>query len=137
AAGLVEMVDIYPTLADLCGLNSPEYLDGVSLRPMLADPSKSVKPAAFTQVTRGANIHGLTVRTARYRYTAWNYGEQGRMLYDHETDPFETKNLADDPKFANVVAELHELVLMNWPKDKWPEATARPAGGAAKTKKKQ
>jgi arylsulfatase A-like enzyme len=136
AGGPVEMVDIYPTVADLCGLKSPEYLDGVSLRPMLDDPSKSVKPAAFTQVTRGANIHGLTVRTARYRYTAWNYGEQGRMLYDHETDSLETKNLAEDPKFANVVAELHELVLKNWPKDKWPETPARQGGGGAAKKKR-
>jgi arylsulfatase A-like enzyme len=138
AAGPVEMVDIYPTLADLCGLKSPEYLDGVSLRPMLDDPTKSVKPAAFTQVTRGANIHGLTVRTSKWRYTAWNYGDQGRQLYDHDADPLETKNLAEDPKFAAVVGEMHALVLKNWPKDKWPETPARAAGGGAgKVKKKQ
>ncbi|NWG14629.1 MAG: sulfatase [Acidobacteria bacterium] len=104
---LAEMVDLYPTLADLCGLPYPEYLDGKSLKPVLEDPSRSVKDAAFTQVRR-AGFHGFTVRTARWRYTLWDDGRQGQQLYDMQDDPAETKNLATDPRFAGTVSELKQ-----------------------------
>jgi choline-sulfatase len=107
AAGLAELVDLYPTLADLCGLEAPEYLDGASLRPALDDPSQSVKEAAFTQVRRG-NFSGYSIRTAKWRYTLWDDGEKGEQLYDMESDPGETQNLAADPTKAETVADLRE-----------------------------
>lgn len=113
-AGPVELVDIYPTLADLCGLPAPAYLDGASLRPALDDPSKSIKPAAFTQIRRGKS-DGYSIRTARWRYTQWDEGRQGEQLYDMQADPGETTNLAADPRHAETVAQL-KAELQNYAK---------------------
>lgn len=97
----VELVDVYPTLAELAGLQAPDYLDGVSLRPMLDSPERSVKEAAFSQVR-----DGYAVRTARWRYIEWAEGAKGAQLYDMEQDPRETTNLAQDARYADRVAEM-------------------------------
>jgi uncharacterized sulfatase len=109
---LAELVDIYPTLADLCGLTPPADLPGRSLRPQLDDPDAPGKPAAFTQLTRGGKSGrvGRSVRTDRYRYVEWDGGRAGRQLYDMQADPAELHNLADDPKMAATVAELSALL---------------------------
>src|SRR5688572_11484903 len=62
APGVVELVDLYPTLAGLCGLKVPEYVDGADLTPVLTDPAVRVKPAAYTQVDR-SGFQGRSVRT--------------------------------------------------------------------------
>jgi iduronate 2-sulfatase len=103
--GPVELVDLYPTLAELAGLPAPEYLDGVSLRPMLDNPDRSVKEAAFTQVR-----DGYAVRTARWRYIEWAEGAKGAQLYDMERDPAEISNLAQDARHADTVAEMKALL---------------------------
>jgi arylsulfatase A-like enzyme len=102
---LAELVDLYPTLAELCGLQCPDYVDGKSQVPVLQDPTKSVREAAFTQVKRG-NFQGYSIRTDRWRYTAWDDGAQGEQLFDMATDPGEMTNLAADPQHAQVVAKL-------------------------------
>ncbi len=89
--GLVEFVDLYPTIADLCGVNTPAGLAGQSLRPLLDDPTRAGKSAAFTIVTRGQKQRGDSIRTDRWRYTEWSDG--ARELYDHTRDPEETKNV--------------------------------------------
>jgi uncharacterized sulfatase len=89
---LVEFVDLYPTIADFCGLKMPHTAAGASLRPILADPAASVKDASFTLVTRGPKLHGQSVRTARWRFTLWSDGRT--ELYDHATDPEELHNVA-------------------------------------------
>jgi arylsulfatase A-like enzyme len=109
AASLAELVDLYPTLSDLCGLATPEYLDGTSLRPALDDPAKMVKAAAFTQLKRG-QFHGYSVRTERWRYTLWDNGKRGEQLFDMQADPKESANLAAHPDYANVAAELRDRV---------------------------
>ncbi len=96
---LVELIDIYPTLVDLCGLPKAEGLEGYSLRPLLDDPDASWRPAAYTQVLRG-DVTGRSVRTARWRYTEWDEGRQGTELYDHDTDPAEHVNLAGDAEWV-------------------------------------
>ncbi|HQU43544.1 MAG TPA: sulfatase-like hydrolase/transferase [Pirellulales bacterium] len=113
-AGPVELVDIYPTLADLCGLPAPDYLDGTSLRPVLDGPSKSVKEAAFTQVRRG-DFDGYSIRTSRWRYTLWDDGHKGEQLYDMQSDPGEMTNLAAGPGHAQTVARL-KAQLQNYAK---------------------
>jgi uncharacterized sulfatase len=117
AAGPVELVDLYPTLAELAGLSAPDHLEGKSLRPMLDDPTVRVKTGAITQVERrrGAGsqknpIMGYSIRTERWRYTEWAGGEEGVELYDHETDPEEFTNLAKDAKHADTVAEIKKLL---------------------------
>src|SRR5688572_14258467 len=101
ARGLAELVDLYPTLAELAGLQPQRTLDGVSLVPMLRDAAATVKDAAFTQVQ-----NGLSVRTDRWRYTEWDEGKDGAVLYDVDRDPRETTNLADDPAHAATVTTL-------------------------------
>ncbi len=117
----VELVDLYPTLAALCSLPAPAYLGGVSLRPLLENPQAPWSRPAFTQVQRGA-FPGHSVRTQRWRYTQWDRGEKGAELYDHDADPHERKNLAADPRHADIVAQLRGLLQGNW-----PEGNAAPA----------
>ena len=101
ARGLAELVDLYPTLAELAGIKPTGPLDGVSLAPMLDKPSASVKDAAFTQTQ-----NGYAVRTDRWRYIEWNAGQDGVQLYDMERDSGETTNLAQDARHAETVADL-------------------------------
>ncbi len=109
ASGLVEFVDLLPTVADFCGLNPPTGLAGQSLRPLLEDPSKPGKPAVFTIVTRGQDKRGDSIRTDRWRYTKWSDGS--RELYDHSTDPEETGNLVADPQQKTIIRELSEKLM--------------------------
>lgn len=109
----VELVDLYPTLADLCGLTPPHQLAGRSLKPLLDDPKAAWDKPAFTQVWRGG-FAGHSVRTERWRYTEWDDGNMGAQLYDYQTDPNEQNNLASDPKHARTVAELKNKLQENW-----------------------
>ncbi len=110
----VELVDVYPTLADLCGLEPPKGLEGKSLRPLLDDPSAVWKEGAITVVHRGGagdkGFLGRSIRTERYRYTEWDDGKKGVQLYDHDNDPHEYVNLAKDEKHAEVVKKLAKLL---------------------------
>ena len=107
---LAELVDLYPTLTDLCGLTAPQYLGGASQRPVLDDPARSVKDAAYTQIRRGPNAEGYSIRTDRWRYTLWNDGRDGEQLYDMQSDATETTNLAGDVAQAEITAGLKQLV---------------------------
>jgi len=120
---LVELVDLYPTLADLCGLPAPSTLEGTSFLPLLDNPSRPWKKAAFTMQGRGKEraeaakdieFLGKSVRTERWRYTEWDEARQGAELYDHRNDPEERVNLAEDPKHAAVRAELRDLLRRGW-----------------------
>lgn len=106
---LVEFVDVYPTLADLCGLRAPQGLTGKSLRPLLDKPNAAHKKAAYTQIAF-EDITGRSVRTDRYRYTRWTGKGDGEELYDHAKDPGEFRNLAQDPAMAKVLAEHRALL---------------------------
>ncbi|MEX0717828.1 MAG: sulfatase [Planctomycetaceae bacterium] len=103
---LVEMIDIFPTFVDLCGLRPPEGLEGTSFAPLLDDPERAWKPAAYSWTN--AYQKGRGVRTERYRYAEWNDGRDA-MLFDHEDDPREHVNLARDPAHAATVAEMRRL----------------------------
>ena len=101
-----EMLDFYPTLAELCGLTAPAYLSGVSLAPVLKDPTAEPRQSALTQYSTGYGI-----RTPRHRYTEWGEeGSDGAELYDHQTDPQEMVNLADRPEQAATVQQLSKLL---------------------------
>jgi arylsulfatase A-like enzyme len=114
---LVELLDLYPTLCDLAGVPAPAGLEGRSLRPILANPRAAVHEAAFTQARRGAKAEfwGRSVRTARWRCTEWNEGRDGVELYDHDADPREFTNLAQDPRQAVVLRELRALLAARVP----------------------
>ncbi|WP_435005621.1 sulfatase [Tundrisphaera lichenicola] len=116
AGSPVSQVDLFPTLAELCGVPAPSNLQGQSLVPMLKDPSVVGRGWAITQVTRGAAARnsgtkggrflGYSLRTPRWRYTEWDEGKEGRELYDHDADPREITNLATDPSHAKTVEAL-------------------------------
>jgi iduronate 2-sulfatase len=107
-ASLVEFIDLYPTIAELCGLPAPSHVEGNSLVPLLNDSAAEVRDAAITYVDRGGKGHGKSIRTDRWRYTHWSDG--AAELYDHRSDPEEWHNLAADPKLAAIVGELkHRL----------------------------
>jgi uncharacterized sulfatase len=126
----VELLDLYPTLADLCGLPAPAGLQGRSLRPLLDDPTTPWDKPAFTQVWRGS-FSGHSVRTERFRYIEWDNGRAGAQLYDYETDPEERRNLIADPAHAATVTALRRLVRANWANEYRPPSAKAPARKAA------
>jgi arylsulfatase A-like enzyme len=96
----VNLLDLYPTLAELCGLPKKDGLDAVSLVPLLKDPKAAWDRPAIT--THGRNNHA--VRTEKWRYI--RYADGSEELYDHAADPLEWKNLAKDPATEKVRKEL-------------------------------
>lgn len=106
--GLVEQVDIYPTLAGLAGIPVPKDVQGMSLQPLLANPLAKGKPLVFsTMVSTHTKLMGHALTDGRYRYIEWDDGKGGRQLYDHDTDPHEVKNIVDNPEQAARVAQFH------------------------------
>ena len=120
----VSLVDLFPTLAELCGVKTPSNVQGQSLVPLLKDPAAAGRGWALTQVMRGGGAQrasvttnvgsdgtrffGYSLRTPRWRYTEWDEGRKGRELYDHDTDPRELTNLASKPESAKTVEELSQ-----------------------------
>jgi arylsulfatase A-like enzyme len=128
-AAPVGLIDLYPTLTELCRVPAPGNLQGQSLTAMLDDPNELGRGWALSQVRRGrggAGIkHGYTLRTPRWRYTEWDASRAGRELYDHENDPAELTNLADDAAHANTIAELSKT-LAGAVAGSFPESGVRP-----------
>ena len=109
-SALTEFVDIYPTLSQLAGIPQAPGMEGTSFAPLLDDPQRAWKKAAYTIVSRGQNRFGLSVRTDRYRYTEWNNAKDGVELYDHEIDVNEWTNLAGNAKAATQQRDLAKLL---------------------------
>ena len=108
---IVESLDIYPTLVELCGLPKQNETEGTSLVPLLHQPSaRWDKPAFSVWSEDGKTLHGTVVRTEQWRYAEFGKdGVNGAMLFDPHADPLEMKNLAADEKHKSVVAELSAL----------------------------
>lgn len=104
---VVEYLDMFPTLVDLCGLPKASWNEGASLSPLLADPAAPSDRHAHTVQVRNWFI-GRSIRNERFRYTEWDEGRRGAALYDHATDPHEMRNLADDPAHVGTVASLRD-----------------------------
>jgi iduronate 2-sulfatase len=117
SAAIVEFVDIYPTLCDLAGIPRPPHLEGESLVPLLDEPARPTSKPAFHVYPRKAKdfgpLLGHAVRSDRWRYVEWRQADESvaaRELYDLCDDPDETVNVADEPAWADVVAE-HATLL--------------------------
>ena len=116
---LVELVDIYPTLCDLCQIPIPLEVEGQSMVPLIDEPTHPWKTAAFTQLRRrignSSYIDGHSIRTTQYRYTEWGKnGERGIELYDYYSDPDETVNIADYPENEKLVSQFREQLNAGW-----------------------
>ncbi|MCP4848571.1 MAG: sulfatase [Verrucomicrobiaceae bacterium] len=105
---ITELIDLYPTLAQLTGLTPPVNLHGQSLLPLLRDPKsdKWKKQMAFTISRSG----GESIRTPKWRFTHWGYGSKGAELYDLQNDPGEFTNLAKNRRYAEQAANLKALL---------------------------
>ena len=120
---IVEFVDIYPTLVEFAGLPLPSHLEGISFKPVVENPTRPWKTAAFSQYPRNAGrsgagaLMGYSMRTERYRFTVWVGRDDHTKidaieLYDHQLDPQENFNVAKVP--AN--GELVEQLMAQWRK---------------------
>ena len=114
---LAEFIDIYPTLADLCGLPKPKDVEGVSLKPVLDDAAAKVRPVAISQYPRsdaGKSLMGYSLRDDRWRLTLWRDRATNAIhateLYDEVGDPHETVNVAAKPEHAEVIARLTKFL---------------------------
>jgi len=101
---VVGLIDLYPTLARICGATVPHIIDGIDLGPLLADPSLRWHRPVLT--TQGESNHAI--RTQRWRYI--RYGDGGEELYDHSQDPGEHKNLVGTPGAELVLDQLRPLI---------------------------
>ena len=104
---LVELADLYPTLAELCGLPVPDTLEGTSLVPVLRDPQLPGKRAAFTVAKQG-NLMGRSVRTPDWRYT--EYTDGSAELYDCRTSRSPSVSLIGNDEYRDIVTE-HKALL--------------------------
>jgi arylsulfatase A-like enzyme len=110
---IVQSLDIYPTLAELCGLAPPAGLEGHSLVPLLAKPDAAWDHPAFSVIGNANGATGYAVRTSRYRYAEFGGPLENTMLFDHSQDPHELTNLADKTELAAVKAELSGQIKKN------------------------
>ena len=115
---LVEFVDVYPTLAEAAGLPLPAHLEGTSFKPLLENPDRPWKVAAFSQYPR-KKLMGYSMRTDQYRFTVWvDRTDHTKIdaieLYDHKADPQENRNIAKLPANKALVSRLMEQWQKGW-----------------------
>ncbi len=106
--GLVETIDLFPTLAMLCDLAAPAYLQGQSYAELIQKPDGSGKPSAYTVVSRGTQL-GRSIRTKRWRYAEWGEANAAE-LYDLEKDPREYSNLAKSLEHGALVKRMKDTL---------------------------
>jgi iduronate 2-sulfatase len=106
---IVQLLDMYPTLAELCGLPIPNGNEGHSLVSLIKKPTAKWSFPAYS-VTDYRGKLGKSVRTERWHYVEWEEGKSGSMLFEHPKDQHELKNLVNDPKYAKTVEEMKKLL---------------------------
>lgn len=124
--GLVELVDLYPTLANLAGLPIPNDLDGTTMVPLMKDTKRAWKRAVFSQFPRPwmykdqPEVMGYSVRTKDFRYTEWRNFKDGKVqsteLYNYQTSRLESRNLSALKQYDNIKSELKQLLDEGWQK---------------------
>ena len=132
---LVELVDLYPTIADYSGVKAPHALAGRSLRPLLENPTAPApeRDAAFTLVSRGPAGFGQALRTDRWRYIQWSDGDT--ELYDHTVDPEEEHNVANQPAHASLIRDFRARLQTTVPYHPSDSPSEGPAPARKKKKK--
>ena len=129
-----EFIDVFPTLCDLAELETPEILDGLSLKPQMMGEQTTSKIFAVSQYPRHGNIMGYSFRTKRHRYTVWVKNKKSfepiyiediyaEELYDYDNDPLETDNIINNAEqqrikttFQTLAARFFNSQIVNEPK---------------------
>ncbi|HTH38390.1 MAG TPA: sulfatase [Pyrinomonadaceae bacterium] len=106
---VVELIDLYPTLAELCGLPKPDRQSGESIARLVTKPDATFDRPAYSYTVYGKSF-GRSIRTSKWHYAEWDDGKSGNMLYAAEDDPHELKNLSNDPQYASVVSEMKSIL---------------------------
>lgn len=128
--GITELIDMYPSLCELAGIEAPKNLQGTSFVPLIKEPQRDWKKGAFSQFHRrpkvtpdGKRYMGYSLKTSDYHYVEWYYwdhrqGEKGDFvvseLYDSRNDPDENLNIADDPQNKETVQVLSQQLWAGW-----------------------
>lgn len=131
-SAITELVDLFPTLCELAAIEIPEYMQGISLVPLMVNPKLKWKSAAFSQFHRrpkvsadGKRYMGYSLNTPKYHYIewyTWNHTTKTREelkaieLYDRENDPYEKVNIAQNIVLADVKKELSSQLADGWRK---------------------
>lgn len=127
---LVELVDLFPSICELAGIEVPDYMQGTSFLPLLEEPERPWKKAAFSQFHRrpgvsadGQRYMGYSINTAEYHYIEWyqwdhRNGTRGDYveaeLYDRLKDPVEKENIAEKEGFEMVVKNMSAQIAAGW-----------------------
>jgi len=127
---ITELIDMFPSLCELAGIDAPPYMQGKSFVPLINDPERSWKTAAFSQFHRrpkispdGKRYMGYSIRTKEFHYVMWHYwdaekGERGEFvideLYNSIVDPEENENIAEIPEMHTTVEELRKQLQAGW-----------------------
>ena len=111
----IELIDIYPTLMDLVGIKTPEFVSGKSFAPLLKDSSAVVRKSALTELgvslSQGSKVQGYSIKTDRFRLTQWGRnGVLGFELYDHIYDKEELNNLSNDKSYKKIKDSLTVVI---------------------------
>lgn len=109
-AHTIQLLDLYPTLAECAGLPTPPGLDGHSLVPLLKDSAAAWSHAAFTFIRSKKTRLGTVVTQGSNRYIEWSRGSRGAQLCDLKTDPHELNNLISDPECELVLKQMRQLI---------------------------
>lgn len=114
AGELTELIDLYPTICDYIGLPVPEHCEGKSLTYLFDDPSQNKAEAAYSEFQRHGGVTGFSLKSGHFRYTEWIHlksGEiRGRELYDHDLDPDENMNQAENPAYSQQIESLSPIL---------------------------
>jgi arylsulfatase A-like enzyme len=108
----VELVDLLPTIGELASLKLPTNLEGISFAPLMADPERPWKQAVF--MSGGPADRGHSVRNRRFSYLEYDNSQPAAALFDLQKDPWETRNLIDDPDHADARKEMAALLKGGW-----------------------
>lgn len=128
---IVSGTDVLPTLCDYAGLDIPERITGMSVRPVIENPEAEWREFAVTEIqpfNRLPDIKARSIRTLQFKYTLFSHGEKHEQLFDMANDPGEIVDLADNPDYQSILEE-HRDLLNNWmikTNDDFRQLSARP-----------
>lgn len=128
--GITELIDMFPSLCDICDIEQPDYLEGTSFLPLIDNPEREWKTAAFSQFHRRPKVSpdrkrymGYSIKTDKYHYIEWFYWDAEKKekgdyvdneLYLNKIDPDENENVAGNNEHSDLVKNLSDQLSKGW-----------------------